>query len=148
MKYTLQVFTGSWHDAHDQPEKILGRITEISRRIPVERVIIGWNADTDFYRTLGEGLHQAGIQTLLWLPAFTEIREAAETDEALDLAGQRIVPPGKLAEEAFAFDCPSSRKNLQAVKALFEKYFSGCGLTGFSWTGSGPSPLLPAYPEC
>ena len=68
MRYTLQVFTGSWHDTHEQPEKILGRIEEISRRIPVERVIIGWNADTDFYRTLGEGLHQAGIRTLLWLP--------------------------------------------------------------------------------
>lgn len=130
MRYTLQVFTGSWHDTHEQPEKILGRIEEISRRIPVERVIIGWNADTDFYRTLGEGLHQAGIRTLLWLPVFTEIREAAETDEALDLAGQRIVPHGKLAEEAFAFDCPSSRKNLQAVKALFEKYFSDCGFDG------------------
>ena len=48
MRYTLQVFTGSWHDTHEQPEKILGRIEEISRRIPVERVIIGWNADTDF----------------------------------------------------------------------------------------------------
>ena len=43
MRYTLQVFTGSWHDTHEQPEKILGRIEEISRRIPVERVIIGWN---------------------------------------------------------------------------------------------------------
>ena len=130
MKYTLQVFTGSWHDIHEQPEKILGRITEVSCRIPVERVIIGWNTDPSLYRTLVSRLHQANIQTLLWLPVFTEVREAAETEEALDLAGQRIVPPGKQAEEAFAFDCPSSRRNLQAVEALYDKAFSGLGFDG------------------
>ncbi len=130
MKYTLQVFTGSWHDAHEQPEKILGRITEISRRIPVERVIVGWNTDPSLYRTLGHGLRRAGIQMLLWLPVFTEVREAAETEEALDLAGQRIVPPGKQAEEAFAFDCPSSRRNLRAVEALYDKTFADFGFDG------------------
>lgn len=76
MRYTLQVFTGSWHDTHEQPEKTLGRIEEISRRIPVERVIVGWNTDPSLYRTLGHGLRRAGIQMLLWLPVFTEIREA------------------------------------------------------------------------
>ena len=129
MQYTLQVFTGSWHETHEMSEKIIRRIDEISSRIPVNRVIIGWKMDPAFYSALASRLHQAGIKMLLWLPVFTEVREVDETEEALDLSGQRIVPSGQ-AEMAFAFDCPSSRRNIAIVEELYEKNFADCGFDG------------------
>ena len=48
MEYTLQVFTGPWQTYRQAPEKILRRIDEISSRIPVNRVIIGWKTDAAF----------------------------------------------------------------------------------------------------
>ena len=130
MQYTLQVFTGSWRAAHEPPEKIARRIEEISNRIPVDRVIIGWGTDSSIYSVMGSWLHKAGIRMLLWLPVFTDIREEVDTEEALDLSGHRIIPPAEQTETAFAFDCPSSRRNIQAVEKLYEKYFAGCGFDG------------------
>lgn len=130
MKYILQIFTGSWHGTHDEPEDIVRRIGEISSRIPVEMVIMGWNTDPSVYAAAGRFLHGAGIRMLLWLPVFSETGEAAETDEALDLYGNRIIMPAEMKGEGFVFGCPSSRRNLHAVRDLYEKYFSGCGFDG------------------
>ncbi len=129
MQYALQVFTGSWHETHEMSERIIRRIDEISSRIPVNRVIIGWKMDSAFYSALASRLHQAGIKMLLWLPVFTEVREVGETEEALDLSGRRIVPSGQ-AEMVFAFDCPSSRRNIAIVEELYEKNFADCGFDG------------------
>ena len=130
MKYTLQVFSGPWHAAGEAPEKTVRRIGEICSRIPVERVIVGWRTDPAFYRMLGSQLRRAGIEMLLWLPVFTEVREMTDTEEALDLSGRRIVLSAEQAETAFAFDCPSSRKNIRAVGDIYEKYFASCGFDG------------------
>ena len=130
MEYTLQVFTGSWHAAHEQPGKIIRRIEEIGRRIPVEKVIIGWNTDLAVYRELGTYLHDKGIQMLLGLPVLNETRKIADTEEALDISGQKIVPPSEQAETAFAFDCPTSRQNIRAAEGVYEKHFAGCGFDG------------------
>ena len=59
MKYILQVFTGSWHDGHTAPEGIVRKIAEISSRVPVDKVIIGWNTDPSVYREIGEYLRGA-----------------------------------------------------------------------------------------
>ncbi len=130
MQYTLQVFSGSWYAPGERPEKVIRRIEEISRRIPVNRVIIGWKTDRALYDALGSRLRAAGIQMLLWLPVFTDVREATDTEEAVDFSGQRILPPTEQANAAFAFDCPSSRRNIRAVEELYEKYFAGCGFDG------------------
>ncbi len=45
MKYILQVFTGSWRDGSAEAGEIVRKIGEISRRIRVDKVIIGWNTD-------------------------------------------------------------------------------------------------------
>ena len=130
MKYILQIHTGSWHAAHDRTEDIIRRIGEISSRIPVGKVIIGWNTDPAVYREAGAFLHGKGIQMLLWLPVFSEVNKAAETDGTLDVFGQRVLPPAAAEEEGFVFGCPSSGRNLQAVREIYGKYFSGCGFDG------------------
>ena len=130
MKYILQIFAGSWHAAHDKPEDMIRRIEEISARIPVEKVIIGWNTDAAVYRTLGTYLHEKGIQMVLWLPVFTEISDVAETEPAVDLFGKPIVTPAEQEGKAFVFSCPSSQRNIQAVKDVYERYFAECGFDG------------------
>ena len=130
MKYILQIFAGTWHAAHDNPEDMIRKIEEISARIPVDKVIIGWNTDAAVYRRLGAYLHEKGIRMVLWFPVFTEISDVAETDQALDLFGQPIVTPAEQAGKAFVFSCPSSRRNIQAVKDVYERYFAECGFDG------------------
>ena len=130
MKYILQIFAGTWHAAHDKPEDMIQKIEESSARIPVEKVIIGWNTDASVYRKLSAYLHEKNIQMVLWLPVFTEISDVAETDPAADLFGRPIVTPAEQEGKAFVFSCPSSRRNIQAVKDVYARYFAACGFDG------------------
>ena len=130
MKYILQIFTGSWNTSHDDPEAIIRKIRETARRIPVDKVIIGWNTDPSLYKKAGHFLREAGIKMLLWLPVFSEISEVAETDGALDIFGNLVIPPAAQTGEGFIFVCPSSHHNIQAVTDLYERYFSECGFDG------------------
>lgn len=130
MKYILQVFSGPWNTAYYEPEEIIRTVRGIASRIPVEKVIIGWNTDPSVYRKTGAFLHESGIQMLLWLPVFAETGEIMEQDEAVDLFGKSIAPPAGNEGEGFRFGCFSSRKNLQIVKDIFERYFSDCGFDG------------------
>ena len=130
MKYILQVFTGSWHAAHDDPGDIIRRIRETASRIPVGKVIIGWNTDPAVYGRVGDFLHAEGIRMLLWLPVFSEINEICKTDRVLDLFGNPVIPPPSQTGEGFAFVCPSSPGNIQAPVDIYEKYFSECGFDG------------------
>ena len=130
MKYILQVFSGPWNTAYYQPEEIIRTIRGIASRIPVEKVIIGWSTDPSVYGETGSFLHESGIEMLLWLPVFAEVGEMAEQDEALDLFGKSIPAPAGDEGAGFRFGCFSSGNNVQIVKDVFEKYFSGCGFDG------------------
>ena len=130
MNYILQVFTGSWNTAPEQPEEIIRRIRGIASRIQVSEVILGWAADPSVYRTVGAFLRSSGIRMLLWLPVFAETGKVKETDAALDLWGRPVPPPAGDAGADFVFACPSSRRSLRAVTDLYEERFSGCGFDG------------------
>lgn len=130
MKYILQIFTGPWHNLHHKPEDIIKKIDAIASRITVDQAIIGWNTDASVYRQIGAFLHGLGIKMLLWLPVFSEMGGVSEPDEALDIFGQPVLPPVQLPGEDFQFGCPSSRRNIQAVKDIYERFFSGCGFDG------------------
>ncbi len=96
----------------------------------MEKVIIGWNTNPSVYRKTGEFLHEAGIQMLIWLPVFAEVREIAEQDKALDIFGDSIPAPAGDEGANFRFGCFSSRNNVQIVEDIFDRYFSGCGFDG------------------
>ncbi|MBR4540480.1 MAG: hypothetical protein IKO52_16800 [Clostridia bacterium] len=130
MKYILQIFTGPWHAANVRAEDVVRKIEEIASRIRVEQVIIGWNTDPAIYRKVGDFLHGLSIRMLLWLPVFSEVSEIAEPDEAADIFGKPVLPRIQQEGEDFKFGCPSSRRNLQIVKDIYEKHFSGCGFDG------------------
>ena len=130
MKYILQVFSGSWNTACYSPEEIIQTLKGITSRIPVEKVIIGWNKDPSLYKKTGEFLHESGIQMLIWLPVFAEVGEISEQHKALDVFGKSIPDPAGDEGASFRFGCFSSRNNVQIVKDVFEKYFSGCDFDG------------------
>ncbi|MBR2263505.1 MAG: hypothetical protein IJ917_04040 [Firmicutes bacterium] len=130
MKYILQIFTGPWRGAHSAAEEIIRKIESVSARIPVGSVIIGWNTDASLYQEVGAFLHSAGIRILLWLPVFAEISGITEPETAVDLFGDPIVAPIHQEGEDFLFCCPSSPRNLQAVKTIYETYFGGCSFDG------------------
>ena len=130
MKYILQIFTGPWHTAGYTPDEIIEKIDEVASRIPVHRVILGWNTDSALYKKVGTFLHARGIQMLLWLPVFSEVSGIASPEEALDIFGRKILAPIHQEGEDFIFGCPTSTRNLQIVKEIYEQYFSDCGFDG------------------
>ena len=130
MKYILQIFTGAWYSDKPRAEDIVRRIGAICSRLPVNQVIIGWNTDPTVYSEIGAFLHGRGIRMLLWLPVFSEISAVAEPDEALDIFGKPVLTPIRQEGEDFQFSCPSSRRNIQIVKNIYEKYFSVCSFDG------------------
>lgn len=130
MKYILQIFNGSWNEAKATPEEIIRKIDDISLRIPVSQVIIGYQINPAAYREIGAYLHQAGIRMLLWLPVFSAVTEITETDESLDIFGRKIITPEEQAKDGFVFVCPSSPRNIQNIKDIYEKNFSDCGFDG------------------
>ena len=130
MKYILQIHTGPWDVAAYQPEDIIRKIEDILPRVPVGKVIIGWNTNASVYRNVGAFLRGAGIQMLLWLPIFAEVSAMAESDGSRDLFGGKIGGSVRQEGDDFDFGCPSSPHNLQIVKDIFEKHFAGCGFDG------------------
>ena len=130
MRYILQAFAGTWREARAGAEEIARRVCEVSSRICVDKLIVGWNADGELYERLASSLRGSGIGMLLWLPVFSETGGIADPDPALDLWGRRLETRLDQEGEDFEFLCPSSRRNIGIVKGIYEKYFSGCGFNG------------------
>ena len=128
--YIVQVSLGSWKQADYTAEQVIGRIDEVSRMIPVGKVIIGWSMNRDLYRKVGEHLHAKGIKMLLWLPVFAETEDVCDGTSAVDLWG-RIPASYDLTEgEGFSFNCPSDWYNTGALIALYDLAFGDCGFDG------------------
>lgn len=128
--YIVQVSLGGWNSPDYAAEQVISRLDTVCQLIPVGKVIIGWSLDKDIYRQVGTYLHGKGIQMLLWLPVFAEVGMLSEPDEAADIFGNRIPSPVQDDGADFLFCCPSSGRNLQIVKDIWEKHFSGCGFDG------------------
>ena len=128
--YIVQVSLGSWKQADYTAEQVIDRIDEVSRMIPVGKVIIGWSLDGDLYRKVGEHLHAKGIKMLLWLPVFAETEDVCDGTPAVDLWG-RIPANYDLTEgEGFRFNCPSDWYNAGAIIGLYDLAFADCGFDG------------------
>lgn len=130
MKFILQICTGAWNASNYEPEDIIQRIETIASKISVGSVIIGWNTDLTLYREVGSFLHGQGIRMILWLPCFSEISGIAQPDETLDIFGNKIVTPLAQPGEDFVFCCPTSPRNIQIIKGIYEEHFSDCGFDG------------------
>ena len=130
MKYILQICTGAWSASNYPAEDIVERIGAISSKIPVDRVIIGWSTDAPLYREVGSFLHGQGIRMLLWLPCLSEISGIAQPDETLDVFGNKVVTPLAQPGEDFVFCCPTSPRNIEIVKSIYEEHFANCSFDG------------------
>ncbi|MCR4704850.1 MAG: putative glycoside hydrolase [Lachnospiraceae bacterium] len=130
MQYILQIFTGGWKNATHSKEKIIERLEDVTQMLPVSKVIIGWHIDPALYKEVGAFLSGKGIDMLLWLPVFSEIGELLEAAECTDLWGKPVSSLALQEGENFVFYCPSSPKNLQNVKDVYERFFGDCGFNG------------------
>ena len=129
-KYILQICTGGWNNSNYTSEQIIGRLDKVTEMIPVEKVIIGWNLEAEPYREIGEYLHSKDIKMILWLPVFSEIGHLEDAEQSVDLWGVKTELYNLQEGEDFTFYCPSSEKNLAAVRAIYEKHFAECGFDG------------------
>ena len=128
--FIVQVSLGGWHSPDYTAEQVISRIGEVSAKIPVEKVIIGWSLDQDIYRQVGEYLHANGIKMLLWLPVFAETEEMCENEAAVDLMGAIPANYDLAAGEGFRFNCPSRPETAANVVAIYDNHFKDCGFDG------------------
>ena len=128
--YIVQVSLGGWHSPDYTAEQVIGRIEEVSAKIPVEKVIIGWSLDQDIYRQVGEYLHAHDIRMLLWLPVFAETEEMCDNAAAVDLAGHVLANYDLAAGEGFRFNCPTRPETAANVVAIYDDHFRDCGFDG------------------
>lgn len=128
--YIVQVSLGGWHSPDYTAEQVIDRIEEVSAKIPVEKVIIGWSLDKDIYRNIGAYLHGKGIKMLLWLPVFAETEEMCDNAPAVDLQGEIPANYDLAAGEGFRFNCPSRPENVANVLAIYDRNFADCGFDG------------------
>lgn len=133
--FIVQVSLGGWHSPDYTAEQVISRIGEVSAKIPVEKVIIGWSLDQDIYRQVGEYLHANGIKMLLRLPVFAETEEMCENEAAVDLMGAIPANYDLAAGEGFRFNCPSRPETAANVVAIYDNHFKDCGFDGavLSW---------------
>jgi len=129
-KYILQICTGGWNNRNYTTEQIIERLDKVTEMIPVEKVIIGWNLEEEPYMKIGEYLHSKDIRMILWMPVFSEIGHLEDAEQSVDLWGVMTEPYNLQEGEDFTFYCPSSEKNVNAVKSIYEKHFAGCGFDG------------------
>ena len=128
--YIVQVSLGGWHSPDYTAEQVISRIGEVSAKIPVEKVIIGWSLDQDIYRQVGDYLHANGIKMLLWMPVFAETEEMCENEPAVDLAGDIPANYDLAAGEGFRFNCPTRPETAANVVAIYDDNFKDCGFDG------------------
>ena len=128
--YVVQVSLGGWHSPDYTAEQIINRIEEVSAKIPVEKVIIGWSLDKEIYRQVGTFLHEKHIQMFLWLPVFAETEEMCENEPAVDLAGEIPANYDLAAGEGFRFNCPTRPETAANVVAIYDEHFQDCGFDG------------------
>lgn len=128
--FIVQVSLGGWNHAHYPADKIIDRLEEVSGKINIEKVIIGWSIDDETYLQIGKYLHAKGIQMLLWLPVFAETEDVCDNRQAVDLWGNVPTDFQLVRGEGFRFNCPTSPENVANILSLYEKYFSDCGFDG------------------
>ena len=154
--YIVQVSLGGWNHPDYTAEQIISRIGEVSAKIPVEKVIIGWSLDKDIYKIVGEYLHKNGIEMLLWLPVFAETEEMCDNTLAVDFDGEVPANYDLAAGEGFRFNCPSHPENAANVVAIYDENFKDCGFDGVfldrirtqSFVSGVSGVLTCACPEC
>ena len=108
--FIVQVSLGGWHSPDYTAEQVISRIGEVSAKIPVEKVIIGWSLDQDIYRQVGEYLHADFIKPMLYRQTFAPAGMGFE----YDLLKQAV--PGAEGYPAFAMDVDFLDSQLQAME--------------------------------
>lgn len=130
MRYIVQIFTGDWRAPAYTAQKIIERLEHILNTVDVEKVILGWYPQASLYREIGAYLHKHHVDMLLWMPVFAELSDFTQMDKALDLRGNPLTGAIDSAGESFVFCCPTSPKNLQAVKDVYDAHFADGGFDG------------------
>lgn len=154
--YIVQVSIGDWHSCHYDPDDVIARIDEVSKIIPVEKVMVGWCLEREPYEKIGAYLREKGIQFILYLPVFSEIEDMFQARPAVDLWGE--LPPEDLMAQVsgFRFNCPTDPVTYDSITTIFEENFSDLQFDGVfldrirtqSFVGGVSGAFECACPEC
>lgn len=126
-KYIVQVSFGSFSDQYYRTEDVIARLEEVSEKIPLEKVLIGWSLDAEPYKQIGEFLHSKGIEMILYLPLFSEMEAISAGPEAVDLWGKE---PPLYGRGGFRFKCPTNHQIPEDLISTYEKYLADVPFDG------------------
>ncbi|MBQ0119054.1 MAG: hypothetical protein KBS42_04765 [Bacteroidales bacterium] len=126
-KYIVQVSMGTFSQQYYSADEVIARLEEVTKIIPLEKVLIGWSLDQNTYRRVGEYLRSKGIQMILYLPIFAETEEITSARKAVDLWGNT---PALYGKGGFCFTCPTDTINYLDLISVYEQYFSDIPFDG------------------
>lgn len=129
-KIAIQIFTGDYHESKVTYEQIKEKLEPIIKKIPVEKVIMGWSIERKIYQQMEQFLHSYGVQLYLWLPVFSENSALRPTKILVDDRGYSVQNYHLSKRENFEFYCPNSSLNVQNVLDIYAEYFQDIKFDG------------------
>jgi hypothetical protein len=157
LSITIQYLEGSAaHARRVCPPEVLERLQAIQRRVPLQRLLLGWNLPEAVIETCAAECQRQGIELYLWHPLLTGDGSFSPRQDwsTIGLTGKPVPGHGGLAE--FTFICPNHPEaraaaldHLEAVLAA--GYYQGVFLDRMRFPSPAGNPegdLACFCPDC
>lgn len=123
-KTFVQVSTGELHSPAPDFRLVKEKIDQISSRVRVDGVLMGFCLDDSIYQKTLRLLHDKKIRLYLWFPVFSDLDSLMEFAPLVDRRGDAVRDMAVEGTGGFNFYCPSNRGNLANIRSVFEKHFA------------------------
>lgn len=131
MKLVSQAFVGGFLSNNIySDEYILSAIKHSISDLDSDIIIIGWNTNTNLYKSSIEYIHKNNKEVYLWMPVFSEVSSISKSKIAIDYNGNIHKSVSIADDEDFSFLCPIDDVNINNVINIYNKYFSELDFDG------------------
>ena len=123
----IQIFSGGFSAKAVSYEYVEQKLVSVLPRLPVRKVIMGWQPDKALYEKTAAFLAKRNIDCYLWFPVFSETGMLRELSALTDFRGQEIKCR---PNEDFSFCCPNNPQNIERILDIFEHEFASIRFSG------------------
>jgi len=121
MKYVVQICTGSQFKLVYNAKEVIERLDYLASKLPISKVVIGWNGDVNFNKQVSDFLRNKNIESYFWLPIFSEIIDMNIEDPYIEEKDPNAPVQEFYGEDTFEFVCQASNKNIDYIINEFDK---------------------------
>jgi len=126
----IQILCGGYKGEAVSFEEVERKLSSVLPRLPVRKVIMGWNPDRKLYEKTAAYLAKRNIELYLWLSVFSETCVMRDLAALVDINGRRIERKEEHEGEDFSFSCPGDRHNIEKILDIYENEFASIPFSG------------------